>query len=200
MVLESIHEFFVASAGVAGALIGLLFVAISVSSERLSREEEGAQVYRIRAAAALTAFINALVVSLFALIPGHKIGPTATAVAASGLVFVLATLLSLIRTRGLRWNTARDALFLVGLAVVFVVQLIQGVDVIIHPGDFGAVNTIAALVVICFLIGIARAWELIGGPSFGFSREVTALFRDHRHGADDAGGERPRSDQARPNS
>ena len=200
MVLESIHEFFVASAGVAGALIGLLFVAISVSSERLSREEEGAQVYRIRAAAALTAFINALVVSLFALIPGQKIGPTATAVAASGLVFVTATLLSLIRARGVRWSTTRDALFLFGLVVVFVVQLIQGVDVITQPRDYSAVNTIAVLVVICFLIGIARAWELIGGPSFGFSREVAALFRDHRHGTDDAGDERPRPGPASPNS
>ena len=197
MVLESIHEFFVASAGVAGALIGLLFVAISISSERLAREEDGAQVHRIGAAAALTAFINALVVSLFALIPGHKIGPTATAVAASGLVFVTATLLSLIRARGVRWNTARDVLFLVGLAVVFVVQLMQGVDVITQPGDSSAVNTIAVLVVICFLIGIARAWELIGGPSFGISREITALFRDHKHGADDTGGERPRPDPAR---
>jgi len=197
VVLESIHEFFVASAGVAGALIGLLFVAISISSERLAREEDGAQVHRIGAAAALTAFINALVVSLFALIPGHKIGPTATAVAASGLVFVTATLLSLIRARGVRWNTARDVLFLVGLAVVFVVQLMQGVDVITQPGDSSAVNTIAVLVVICFLIGIARAWELIGGPSFGISREITALFRDHKHGADDTGGERPRPDPAR---
>jgi hypothetical protein len=62
------------------------------------------------------------------------------------------------------------------------------------------VNTIAALVVICFLIGIARAWELIGGPSFGFSREVAALFRDHRHDTDDTGGEQSRPGPASPNS
>jgi hypothetical protein len=182
MVPVGIRDFFAASAGVAGALIGLLFVAISVSAERLARQEAGSQVHRIRAAAALTAFTNALAVSLFSLIPGEKIGWTSVAVAALGLLFVTAALLSLVRLREVRWATVRDAVFLLLLAIVFVIQMYEGIEVISQPGNSGDVDTIAILVVSCFFIGIARAWELIGGPSIGITREVTALVRDHGHG------------------
>jgi hypothetical protein len=192
MVPDDIRDFFTASAGVAGALIGLLFVAISVSAERLAREEAGTQVHRIRASAALTAFNNALAVSLFSLIPGQKIGETSVIVAAIGLLFVAAALLSLVRLHQLRrWVTIRDGLFLLGLAVVFVLQLAEGLAVIADPRNSGDVNTIAILVICCFFIGIARSWELIGGPSIGFRREVTALVRNHDRGEESARGQPP---------
>ena len=184
MVPGNFHEFFAASASVAGALIGLLFVAISVAGDRLSRVEDGVQSQRIRASAALTAFSNPLVVSLFALIPGDTIGWAAAIMAVVGLVFVVASLLSLVRLRLIRlrrtrWGGLADVVLLVSLAVVFVLQLIAGVDVIARPDDSGAVDTIAVLVIVCFLIGIARSWELIGGPSIGFTHEVVAMVRGH---------------------
>ena len=183
VVPDSYHDFFVGCASVAGALIGLLFVAISVATARLTQGTAKAQLHRIRASAALTAFTNSLAVSLFALIPGHKIGYTAMAVGIAGLTFVAAALISLARVRHLRLSNLRDALFLIGLAVTFVIQLIEGLDVNAHPDDSGAVNTIAILAVVCFLIGIARSWELIGGPSIGIRREVTALI--HKTGPAD---------------
>jgi hypothetical protein len=143
---------------------------------------------------ALTAFVNALAVSLLSLVPGHKIGPAALVMAIVGLVFVLAALLSLVRWRQVRLGGWHDVLFLLGLILVFVFQFIEGADVIAHPGDAGSVNTIAILVVVCALIGIARSWELIGGPSIGITHEVMALVR---HQQPDAGDQPGSGGQAR---
>jgi hypothetical protein len=174
---DSFHEFFVAAAGVAGALVGLLFVAVSVTQERLAKEGEG-QLHRVRASAALTAFSNALSVSLFVLIPGIGVAWPAISVAVGGLFFVAASVLSLVRLRRRHGTRPRDALFLAGQAVAFAVQLVAGISAIDAGVDVSATRAVAIVVVVSFLIGIARAWELIGGPEIGLFRELKMLGRD----------------------
>lgn len=179
MAAERFHDLFAASGSVAGALIGLLFVAISVAHERL-QDDDSPHIHRVGAAAALTAFTNALTVSLFGLIPGDVLGATATTVSIIGLLFVLASMLSLwrVRRRGSGPTGLRDALFLVTLAATFVVQLVGGLRLGAHPASQGDARTIAITVIVCFLIGITRSWVLIGGPSIGITSELGALVRD----------------------
>jgi hypothetical protein len=172
-----LHSFFATSASVAGALIGLLFVAISVAQDRLS-VENARQAHRVRAGAALTAFLNALSVSLFALLPGKKVGGAAVSVSVVGLVFIAASLLSLRRVRRSQPGEIRDAAFLGVLVVVFALQFLYGLLVILHPHDGGYVEDLAILVFCCFIIGISRSWELIGGPSIRLHREVRSIVHE----------------------
>jgi hypothetical protein len=190
VVPDDLHDFFVASGGVAGALIGLLFVAISVSGERLAARAASAPMHRIRAAAALSSFLNALTVSLFGLIPGQKIGWTAVAVGCTGVLFIVAALLSLIRLHLLWSRRVVDVLFLLGMLVAFAFQIRSGLHIARHPDDADAISTVAVIVVVFFLIGVYRSWELIGGPSFGVRREVTELIRHPKEANSEGLGDR----------
>jgi hypothetical protein len=172
---ESFHDFFVATAGVAGALIGLLFVALSIVQDRLTGPE-AAQAHRIRALAALTSFTNALSVSMFALIPGAGIGGTAAVVAIVGLVFVAASVLSVLRVRAQQPTAPREVTFLLGIAVMCVLQLWFGIRSV-RDDSVEAARGIAILVGVCFFVGIERSWELIGAPSIRLRRELIAALR-----------------------
>jgi hypothetical protein len=184
----SAHDFFAACASAGGALIGLLFVAISVAPERILGPE-ASDVHGVRAAATLTAFTNALTVVLFGLIPGDNAGYPALSVAVVGLLFITAAIVRVYP--GWRAGEIRllDFTFLIGLFVVFVVQLIAGIGLARHSGNRGDLQTICTLVIVCFLIGIARAWELVGGPTVRLGREVASRVQE-RHslpGADETG-------------
>ncbi|HWH67042.1 MAG TPA: hypothetical protein VNS99_13145, partial [Gaiellales bacterium] len=90
MIPEEFREFFVASAGATGALVGLLFVAVSVLPELA--QQAGTRVeFRSRSSAALLVFTNALVVSLAALVPGVSLGWWVIASGVVVLAFAAAT-------------------------------------------------------------------------------------------------------------
>jgi hypothetical protein len=179
MASSSAHDFFMGSASVAGALIGLLFVALSVAQERVLGPD-ASEVHSVRAAATLTAFTNALAVAMFGLVPGFGVGTPATVVAILGLLFVAGSLISVVPA----WRAKRirlgDLSFLVALLAVFVIQLIAGIGLDRHPHSTNGLQTICVLVIVCFLLGIARAWELVGGPSVGLAHQLVALLEARR--------------------
>jgi hypothetical protein len=178
------HEFFAATAGVAGALIGLLFVAVSVAGGRVIGPE-AREAHAVRAAAALTAFTNALAVSLFALIPGVGEGGAPTSVAALGLLFIAGALRRVLPAVREGQVTLREVTFLLSLVIVFVIQLIAGISLDLHPDGEGALQAVCVLVAVCFFLGIERSWELVGGPEVSIFGSVSAQ-RTHERDAGDA--------------
>jgi hypothetical protein len=177
MVPDAYQAFFGGCAEVAGTLIGLLFVAISVSPHK-NVGVRAPLTFQIRAGVAFTALTPALVISLFALLPGHSFGTIAVITAVGGISPTIGmTVLSLRGHPGLR--QLGSLIVIPGVGLLYVFQLLNGITLMQHPADLGAVQTQGILVVVFFLIAIARAWQLIGVHDTGLAAVVVDLMREH---------------------
>jgi hypothetical protein len=146
-----LHDFFVASVGAAAALIGLLFVAISIAPERIFGEAaESAR--RANAERAFSALGNVFFVSLAALLP--HIGPTII------IVFALLAIASIVRMAAviLRNGGSWQHIGIISLAV-YVLELWIALRVAANglPADK---LTFVILGLYVYALGIA--WSLLG--------------------------------------
>ncbi len=163
MVPSDFEAFFAAAAGVAGALVGLLFVAISVSPNWGNTEHQA--LLDVRAGVAFSALSDALVVSLFALVPGLALGGPALAVGLLGLSSCVGLALVLRRTSPA--PSGAQLLFIALQGAVFLFQAGVATHLLVDPGDADDVRTLAVLTVVFFIVGMARAWQLIGARDIG---------------------------------
>jgi len=176
VVPSAFTAFFAASAGVAGALIGLLFVAVSVAPAASGAEER--LELDVRAGVAFSALTDTLVVSLFALIPGVNLGVPTLVTAIACFASCVALGIVLWRTRIIK-NRGRKLSALVIQSLVFVFQFTVALPLINNAHDEGAVRTIAVLTVVFFLVGIARAWQLIGARDRGLVGILREAIHEH---------------------
>lgn len=155
MVPDSFTGYFTGAATAAAALIGLLFVAVSLRPESVLGTGAPAKG-RAVAGSAFTALVNSFFVSLIALIPGTNLGYTAA-------VMALISLSGTIRLhRGL--GKGGSAAFQLTLALAaYLTQLVVGVILIGSPGTQSLVYTIAYVVVAAFAAALGRAWSLMQG-------------------------------------
>jgi hypothetical protein len=168
------RDFFVVIAQSAATLIGLLFVAVTVVRGR--SKEQSKEIGEFRAAASLIAFTNALVVSLFGLVPGNGIGYPAFIMGVIGVLYALAGIRATF-TQPLhqqrRWH---QVLLIFGLLAVFGFQIVYGLRLIHTPSAHGSLEIVGDVLIASLLIGIGRAWELVGTWNAGIFASLRYLF------------------------
>jgi hypothetical protein len=178
---DGFKDFFIGLVGADGALIGLLFVAVSVAPRRL-REPETAALAQAEATSALVVFGNVLMIGLFALLPGTDIGWLTVAVSAIAIVFGLAlgrvAVAGWKRDRPASWALARIG---IGIAVLGGFQLWGGVTIERFPDSGAGFHTLGITSAIGLFFGISRAWALVGLPGTSIWSSLRALV--HPEGA-----------------
>ena len=91
MVTAEFQPFFLASVGASAALIGLLFVSVSIAPERVFGQQSDV-VRQAQALSAFTALTNIFFTSMLSLIPGITFGLVVTFVSIPAILQTLALL------------------------------------------------------------------------------------------------------------
>lgn len=171
MIPSAYSSFLVASTQASAALIGLLFVAVSIAPERVFGTGSEA-TRRAMALSSFTALANVFFVSFGSLIPDLTFG---IMVVVAGAVAMSQTL-SLLRMLG-NWrheHTLVRGLTLFAVSVgIYLYEVIVGVQLLYSPSNGGLYTAIESLMLGIFAVGLARAWELLGAPQ---SRGVIGML------------------------
>ena len=197
MLTGAYRDLLTAVAGAGAALTGLLFVALSVAPAA-RREGYPAVIRDVRAASSILAFTNVLTVSLFGLVPDNNTGYPAIVVAVIGILFTLAALRSIVVRPDTSWSHVRRQAGLIALLLAaFGFELGGGIQLVGYPASLGGAETICNVLVGLLLIGITRAWELVGDRDTGILASLAVLAgRDSSRPADRAGDHAAAEDDA----
>lgn len=174
MVTAEFEPFFLASVGASAALIGLLFVSVSVAPERVFGQQSDA-VRQAQALSAFSALTNIFFISLMSLIPGILFGLVVWIISIPAMVQTLALL-------GLagKWHrggiVARGLFLFVASAVIYGYEFALGFQMWRDPTNRGALVNLLLVLLGAYAVGLGRAWELLGAPRTGFISAVWALI------------------------
>jgi len=152
VVPHDLETYFSVAVAVSGSLTGLLFVAISLRYDAIFL-----QGFRHRATAtsAFVSLSDALVISLWALLPSVNLGYPASIAGAVGLVATIRTHIG----PGGRRDTSTGLFFasLVGQTS----QIVLGVVLAVRPHDRHLVDGVTYAVFYAIVVGLLRAWQLL---------------------------------------
>jgi hypothetical protein len=167
-------SFFIASTGAAAALVGLLFVAVSLAPEQIVTRRAPAE-RRAVSGSAFTALLNAFFISLAALVPHFNFGTLIVPFSCVSLLSSLLQAWSLLRLHK-GWQSFLRRAFLALLSIgLYGVELRQGVGLITDPTQVAFVYGMLFVLLGAFALGLTRAWELLGAQRYGIGGWLNLL-------------------------
>lgn len=177
MVPDTMENYFLGSTGAGAALVGLIFVAISL----WPKERVGAAPPNWRAVAggAFFALINAFFVSLCALNPSLNFGWPILIIGLMGLVNSILLGIPLFK-RVPDWKKALSVIIanrvMVFMSLItYTVEGYFGIRLLLKPDDAFAVGGIAIVLICVYALGLIRAWELLGIEQIGLRSWLNPL-------------------------
>jgi hypothetical protein len=172
---RSYVDVFTAIAAAAATLLGLLFVAVSVATDRLGLGDP--VIREVRGAAAFLAFANPLIVSLFGLVPGSNVGYPALTLGIIGIFFTAAGVRSVLSSMApWRAKSSQVQLFAL-LLLIFGTELACGLVVLANGERQGrALELMSYALITSIIVGIARAWEFVGKRDTGIMSSIAVIL------------------------
>jgi hypothetical protein len=177
MIPNAMDNYFIASAGASAALVGLIFVAISLWPKE--KMIGAPPAWRAVAGGSFLALINAFFVSLSALNTGLNLGWPGLAMSLIGIVNSLLLGFPLFRPTP-NWKEQipvilANRLMIFASLAVYAAEGYFGVRLLVKPDDALASEGIAMVLVFLYALGLIRAWELLGVEQIGLRSWLNPL-------------------------
>jgi len=119
--------------------------------------------------------------------PGPSPGVVASGLAAVGILFTAASVRSIVTSRDVSWQLAlRQAGLIALLLAAFGAELGCGIGLTFNRTAVFGPELLGDVLIAMLLIGIARAWELVGDRDTGIVSSLAVLV-GHSSASDDSG-------------
>jgi hypothetical protein len=166
VVSPEFETFFLASSGASAALIGLLFVGVSISPERVFGSDADPR-RQAQAVSAFSALANVFFISMASLIPSIVLGAVVTLIGVVSSLQLLGLLLRVRPPSGNIVETARGVILFLASAAIFATEVYLGIVLWQKPAEPSALSGLLEVILGAYAIGLGRAWQLLGAPRIG---------------------------------
>jgi hypothetical protein len=164
MIPAQLSGFFAASTAAAAALVGLLFVAISIAPQRVFGTTAAPHAI---ATSAFIALADALFISFGALISPGTCSWIALAMGVVGLVGTLAQAYTLLYLELNPRLVAVRSVLVIAALVIYAVQCWYASQILLQPNASWPAYGLANVLLAVFALGILRAYGLLGAHVTG---------------------------------